>query len=86
MKDKAFVKQAVKMINEILCSQIEMYFDNTVTPQNIKLIEEYVNKFLFDKFITDGYRFELELECKEEGKILVAGFKSFKNGVQINVK
>jgi hypothetical protein len=86
MKDKAFVKQALKMINEILRSQIEMYFDNNVTPQNIKLIEEYVNRFLFDKFITDGYRFELELECKEEDSILVTGFKSFKNGVPINVK
>jgi hypothetical protein len=86
MKDKAFIKQATKMIDEILRYQIETYFDNNVTPQNIKLIEEYVNRFLFDKFITDGYRFELELECKKEGNILVTGFKSFKNGVPINVK
>jgi hypothetical protein len=86
MKDKVFIEQAVKMIDEILRSQIEMYFDNKVTPQNIKLIEEYVNRFLFDKFITDGYRFELELECKEEGSILITGFKSFKNGVPINAE
>lgn len=86
MKDKEFVKQAAKMINEILQSQIETYFDNKATPQNIKLIEEYVNRFLFDKFITDGYRFELELECKKENCIKVTGFKSFKDGVPINVK
>jgi uncharacterized membrane protein len=78
MKDKAFIKQATKIIEKILCYQIETYFDNKVTPQNIKLIEEYVNRFLFDKFIADGYRFELELECKKEGNILVTGFKSFK--------
>jgi hypothetical protein len=60
-----------------------MYFDNNPTPDNIKLIEEYVNKFLFAKFLTDGYRFELELSSKEPGQVTVEGVKSFKNGVRI---
>lgn len=77
--DKAYLNKVQEMISDILRDQIDKYFDSNPTPDNIKMIEEFVNKFLFNRFIEDGYRFELELECKEPGNILVTGFKAFKN-------
>lgn len=81
--DKIYLNQVKSTISDILRNQIDTYFDGNPTPENIKLIQEYVNKFLFNKFIEDGYRFELELECEIPSEIKITGFRAFKNDKQI---